>query len=216
MCFSAEVSAFTFLFGAISSIVLIYYGNPHYRTENTVFGILLIFIAGVQLVDFLVWIDLDNSKGINHLATLAAPLYIFGQPLVAYLVKVLYFKPDIFSIKNASLIVFALNLLYVLYLGRSYAAFLKSNIDTTGKEHGHLSWKWISFFSEKVEELFYPVLMAINIFYLTNFDYSLVVFLITYSLLLISRHHFSYNSGELWCFFGCSIPSFMSLVSYCI
>ena len=216
MCFSAEVSAFAFLFGAISSIILIYYGNPVYKSENTVFGILLIFIAGVQLIDFLVWIDLDNSKGINHIATLVAPLYILGQPLVAYLIKILYFKPDLFSMKNFSLLVFSLNLFYVLHLGISYRVFLESKTDTTEKEHGHLSWKWIGFFSEENSALFYPILMAINIFYLTKFNVSLVMFLITYSLFLISKYHFSYNPGELWCFFGCSIPFFMSLVSYYI
>jgi hypothetical protein len=216
MCFSAEVSAFTFLFGAVSSVLLIYYGNPIYRSENTVFGIILIFIAGVQLVDFFAWIDLDNSKGINNLATMIAPLYILSQPLVTYLVKILYFKPDLFSMKNSSLLILVLNLLYVLHLGTGYMEFLESKIHTTGKEHGHLSWKWTSFFSKENSAYFYPILTAINIFYLTKFKFSLLVFLITYSLLLISTNHFSYNPGELWCFFGCSIPFFLAVTSYYI
>jgi hypothetical protein len=59
-------------------------------------------------------------------------------------------------------------------------------------------------------------MLAINIFYLSNFTYSLIAFLVTYFFLYLSIIYFSYRIGELWCFFGSFIPIIMFILSYFI
>ena len=67
MCFNYKVSLFTFAIGTIFSILLIKYGNKKYMLENKITGIFLIFISLIQFMDFLFWIDLKNTIGINKL-----------------------------------------------------------------------------------------------------------------------------------------------------
>jgi hypothetical protein len=93
-----------------------------------------------------------------------------------------------------------------------YNHFLSTSSLVTGTSHGHLSWPWIKYANPWA----YLVLLAINIFYLTNFNYSFVVFLITYFFSILSVVFFSYNPGELWCFFGAFIPFLMFFASYFI
>jgi hypothetical protein len=44
---------------------------------------------------------------------------------------------------------------------------------------------------------------------LTNFNFSLLLFSVTYFFLILSKVYFQYNTGELWCFFGAFIPFIM-------
>lgn len=213
MCFNYKASLLTFLIGMIGSILLIKYGNPIYYKENIVSGIFLMFIAGIQLMDFLFWIDLDNKLGINKITTIIGPLYNVGQPLILYIIKLLYFKPkNILSMKNYNLPVFILNFFYFISLMVNYIYFLSSSTLITGTRKGHLSWQWIDYFNP----FFYLILLAINIFYLMDFQYSLILFLIIYILFILSVIYFSYNVGELWCFFGIFIPFIMLTGSYII
>jgi hypothetical protein len=93
-----------------------------------------------------------------------------------------------------------------------YSQFLKENKLTTGTSNGHLLWPWIKYSNPR----FYLIVMAINIFYLMTFNYAFTLFIIIYFFLLLSVVFFSYNTGELWCFFGAFIPFIIVLLSYYI
>lgn len=204
MCFSAKASLITFLLGTTFSILLIKYGNPTYKSDNYVFGIMLLFISSIQLMDFTFWIDLKNTMGLNKLATIIGPLLNVGQPTIMYIIKLLYFKPDVLSDVNFNWPVMVLNILYALYLLSMYFRFITTEKQlTTSTSHGHLAWPWLKY----ANPYFYLILFAINIFYLTNFNYSLGMFIITYFFLYLSYKWFPYSIGELWCFFGSFIPA---------
>lgn len=202
MCFSAKQSLTTFLIGTIGSILLIYYGNPIFKKENITFGIFLIFISAIQLMDFFFWIDIHNTIGINRISTIIGPLLNVGQPIILWAIKLWYFTPDIWSSSNLPITI--LNGLYIFILFFNYIKYIreKPNNLVTGINHGHLEWPWIKYSSRYL----YLIFLAINIFYLTDFWYSLYVFLITYFFLILSVKFFKYNVGELWCFFGSFIP----------
>jgi hypothetical protein len=211
MCFNYKVSLLTFFIGTVGSYILIKYGNIQFYKENMVYGIFLIFIAGIQFMDFLFWIDLDNKIGINKIVTIFGPLFNVGQPLILYIIKLIYFKEkDLLSFKNLPILI--LNLLYCIYLFTSYFKFLNESALVTKTNHGHLKWPWIDYYNPT----YYLILLGINIFYLMNFKYSLIFFIITYIFLILSCLFFSYNPGELWCFFGSFIPILMFLASYFI
>ena len=97
MCFNYQVSLLTFIFGTIFSILLYKYGNKKYDMENKTSAIFLIFISAIQLMDFLFWIDIKNKLGINKIITILGPFLNICQPIIFYLIKYIYFKPDILT-----------------------------------------------------------------------------------------------------------------------
>jgi hypothetical protein len=209
MCFNYKVSLLTFTIGTLFSILLINYGNKKYAIENKIAGIFFIFISAIQFMDFLFWIDLKNKLGINKITTILGPILNVCQPTILYLIKCYYLTPDIMTMQNYNFPVAVLNLLYFIFFIKNYSKFLTNEKLVTGTENGHLKWPWIKYFNS----LFYLILLAINIFYLFNFKFALVFFLITYFFLFISVKYFYYNAGELWCFFGSFIPLIMYFLS---
>jgi hypothetical protein len=203
---------FTFTLGTIFSILLINYGNKKYALENKIAGIFLIFISAIQFMDFLFWIDLKNQIGINKIATTLGPILNVCQPTILYLIKYYYLRPDVSVMQNFNLPIAILNLLYFIFFIKNYSKFLTNEKLVTGTENGHLKWPWIKYSNPS----FYLILFALNMFYLFNFKYALVFFVVTYFFLFISVKYFYYNSGELWCFFGSFIPLIMYFLSFYI
>ena len=210
MCFSANASILTFLIGIVGSLLLIYYANTKFKIENRIFGTFLIFISFIQLMDFVFWIDLQNKLGLNKVATIIGPILNTGQPIILWFIKLFYFKQNIFSLEN--IWITAINIAYLAKVIYNYTRFLQLDKLITGTCNGHLNWPWIKY----SDHWFYTILMAINIFYLTNFNYSFIVFCITYFFLIVSKIYFKYNVGELWCFFGAFIPFLITIVSFYI
>ena len=202
MCFNYQTSIITFLIGTVFSILLIKKGNKKYILENKSFGIFFIFISLIQLMDFLFWIDINNNYGINKITSIIGPILNVGQPIILYIIKLLVYKKTYKKLTNFDIIIFMFNLFYLIYLIKLYIKYLKENELITTEKNDHLSWPWIKY----VIPHFYLILLPINILYLSNFNYSLFVFIITYFFLIISASYFKYNIGELWCFFGSFIP----------
>lgn len=200
MCFSAKSSLSAFFLGIISSILLIYFGNKKYNKENTAFGIYFIYVSFMQLFDYLFWNDLDNKNKINEKVTLIAPLFIFYQPLVLFIIKSIIFKNIKFSLFSI------INFFYIISVYIDYTKFLKNEKNKiTNVKHNHLHWPW-----KKYQNLyFYFILLLLNVFYLTNFKYSFLIFLLGTFFILISNFYFNYSIGEVWCFFVVLIPLIM-------
>lgn len=212
MCFNYKVSLLTFFIGTVFSFLLFKYGNKKYRLENKVTGIFLIFISLIQLMDFLLWIDIKNKLGINKITTIIGPILNVCQPIILFLIKYFYYKPNIFALHNLNFSITVLNFFYLIYFINMYTNFLTSGNLITAVKNSHLSWPWIKYTNAS----FYLILFAINIFYLFNFKYALTLFIVTYLFLFISTKYFYYNAGELWCFFGSFIPLIMFFLSFYI
>ena len=208
MCYSTEVSISTFSLGVLFSLLLIVYGNPKYEKENMVAGIFLMFIAGIQFMEFLFWIDLHNKIGINKIATVVGSLFNVGQPLLIYIIKVLYLRP----VLQLDLVT-TLNIMYFIYLISVYITFItKEVLITSVIVYGHLRWSWLKY----ANPTFFLVMFSINTFYLTDFGYSFALFSITASLLLFAKIYFPHNIAELWCLLGSFVPAIMLPMSYYI
>jgi hypothetical protein len=210
MCFNYKVSLLTFTVGTIFSILLMIYGNQVYRLENKASGLFLIFISLIQFMDFLLWIDIDNKIGINKLTTIGGPILNVCQPTILYLIKLFYYKPNILSLQNYNLPIAVLNIVYFIYFITVYVRFLLKDKLVTSTQDGNLKWPWLKYTNPYP----YLVLFAINIFYLFNFTYSLVLFSVLYFFLYISKKYFKYSAGELWCFFGAFVPLIMFFLSF--
>jgi hypothetical protein len=211
MCFNDKTSIVTFLIGTGFSIILMNYGNIKYKKDNIVFGIFFIFISLIQFMDFLFWIDLQNKLGINYIVTLLGPLLNVGQPLILYVIKLLNFSIGK-KINKIDIFIALLNCLYLFYLIKMYSTFISKGKKITSVKYNHLNWPWLKYSNKS----YYLFMLTINIFYLSNFTYSFIVFLVTYFFLYLSIIYFSYRIGELWCFFGSFIPIIMFILSYFI
>ena len=209
MCFNYKVSLLTFVISFITSGLWIFYGNNKYHNENVVYGISFFFISIMQFFDFVFWVDLHNTYGINKIASIIAPIINAGAPTIFYLIKNLYYKPSFKSPTSIGFLI--INILYFINVIINYVKYLyNSKLVSSVDKNGHIKWSWLPYFNSKL----YVIMLALNMFYLTNFKYSLSVFLITYLFLYLSWKYFSYNVGELWCFFGSAIPSIMIILTY--
>ena len=194
MCFSAKASLSAFIIGLIGAALLISKGDRN----NISFGVFFIFISLIQLMDFAIWTDLSNKTGLNRLATIIGPLLNVGQPLIMYFIKILVFTPFIIQIDWF----FYLNAGYALYLVKMYYDFISNEKLVTNVEKGHLKWPWLKY----ANPAFYLIMFVLNAFYLTDFQFSLVVSIITGFFLFMSHSYFAYHVGEVWCYFGAFIP----------
>jgi hypothetical protein len=210
MCFNDKVSLFTFALGTTFSLLLIFKGNQKYKPENITSGIFFIFISLIQFMDFLFWIDLNNEMGINKITTILGPVLNAFQPVILYLIKVFYYKPDLISMKNFNLPFLIINTVYTLFFAKGYFNFLNTSKLTTGTSHGHLKWPWVEYFNPYL----YLIVLALNIFYMFDLKYATTLFTITYAFLGLSATYFNYNIGELWCFFGSFIPFIFYFLSF--
>ena len=212
MCFNYKVSLLTFSIGTIFSLLLFYYGNNKFNIENKVSGIFLIFISAIQFMDFLFWIDINNKLGINKITTVLGPFLNVCQPIILYVIKYIYYKPDIFTLTNYNLPVAIINLLYFLYFIVGYTKFIIHSKLVTQPVNGHLKWPWLKYSNP----YFYLILFAINIFYLFDLKYALLLFTTVYLFFFLSVKYFYYHIGEMWCFFGSFTPLILYFLSFYI
>jgi hypothetical protein len=161
-------------------------------------------------MEFLFWIDIKNEYGINKITTILGPLLNLCQPTILYLIKYFYYKPNIFTFQNFNLPIAILNLLYFLFFIIGYIKFLSIEKLITSVKNNHLEWPWLKYYNS----FYYLFLLVLNIFYLFDFNYALILTIITYTFLFISEKYFYYSIGQLWCFFGAFIPLIMYFVSF--
>ena len=164
---------------------------------------MFIFISIIQLIEYFLWIDIDNKYGINYLMTLISPLIspliVIIQPFILYVIKFIYFKPELLTSTN---LLFIANIIYFgIFLVNYITNFINKRL-ITKVENGHLYWP----IKNLMSSTFYLILLLVNIFYLTDFKYSLLVALFTYLFSILSYKYFGYHIIEMWCFFGAFLP----------
>lgn len=206
MCFNPKVSIITFIIGVISSLFLMNSNTNEYAVENKITGIFFIFIAMIQLMDFLFWIDINNKIGINKITTIIGPILNVCQPVILYLITKYYIDT---KENKYDLPVKILNIMYMIYFINIYYKFITTDSLITGTFEGHLQWPWLKY----KNAFLYLALLAVNIFFATKFKYSIILFSITYMTLILSKIYFSYHVGEMWCFFGAFIPIIIYIIS---
>ena len=204
MCVNAEVSLSSFIIGVISSICLIYYGNKKFKKENLSVGIFFIYISFIQLLEYFIWIDLDNKKGFNKIISLIFPVIIFIQPIVFYIIKSFIF--------NKTLLLINLLIIFYILLGiLKYKSYLTNKTLITTTKNKYLFWKW-----DKYGSYFYLIIFTIAVFLYSNFYYSLLLFILGGFSLFVSFKIFNINYSSLWCLISAYIPIYMLVCSYII
>jgi len=202
MCISAETSITTFAVSLIGSMSLIYYGNPKYKKENLIVGLFFMYVVLMQLLEYTMWIDLDNKRGWNRIASIVSPIFIILQPLFLLILKII-----IHGFENIRVI--GLNIAYLVYELYSMIPYYYKEKMITEERDGHLDWKWNKYFSR-----FFGVIMTINIFASSPFFYALLFFISGFSMFLFSYKLSLISHNSLWCWIVGFIPLIMLGGSY--
>jgi hypothetical protein len=200
MCINANVSIITFIISAISSIILIKYGLDKYKTENLIAGIFFIYISVMQLFEFFIWSDInDIIWGGNLIASQISSLFIFTQPIVLYIIKLIIIQPKQFNWAYA--IIELLFFIYVLYCFKNYILLEKQKSCYPDKTTGLLTWSWLNY----MDYIIYFSVFIFSIFIYIDFRYAIIASLWLFSILDLSYFIVPKHYGMLFCFIaGCS------------
>ena len=209
--FYSTVTSFSgILLGAITSFLLMYYGNKKYDRENKSFGLMIILNLIVQVLELFIWFDIKNEYYLNHFANLIGPLIIYLQSTFLFFIKLYYYGSDFGPL---SLIYFFLNSIYlvlVMFVFHLYVTKEKSFASQIfGKD---LIYKWLKDFDKNM----YVFIDTINIFFKSNFLYSLIVFIVLFVFASISNIVFHYPFGQIWSYYTDFIPSVILLLTHFI
>ena len=212
MCFSAQSSAYNFVLGIVGSFLLIKYGNKKYSENNLIYGYFFIYIVIMQLFDLIFWLNQNPNSKINNIFSHIAALFVYTQPTLLYLLKLLIKKPNFNN--NIDKFYLIINIFYLYLVYEYYGNFIRDKPIITLKKGNHLRWKW----TQNNSYLLYFILFALNIFYLvesmSDIKYSIIVFILIFGSLLISSKIFKGYVGELWCYIASGGPLIMLLLSY--
>ena len=196
MCYSKELSMNSFLFGMTTSLLLIIFGKKENLHTNLAIGLFFMFVSLMQLVEYLIWSDINCVNGMNKVGTKLGPILNHLQPIVFLILLNLFVKSK--NIIPTSIIV-VLNVVYCVYVFHKYSDFKKEC--TSVNTLGHLYWDWKQNFNY-ISYFFIMILNTIN--YTSPLINTTSIY--SYLLLIFSAFKFNQNIGEFWCLFVNSSP----------
>lgn len=195
MCINANISVITFVISVVSSLLLINYGLERYKKENMIAGLFFIYISFMQILEYFIWVDINDIKwGANNIASQISAIFIFTQPIVLYLLKLIVLQPPKFNWQYAG--VEFIFLLYVLYCYKNYIVFQKQKSCFPDKTTGLLYWSWLNY----IDYIIYFSVFVFSIFIYIDFRYAIICSLWLFSLIDLSYYMVPKYYGTLFCF----------------
>ena len=126
MCWSAEVSLHTFIFGVISAIIVY---SLNVVSVYTIFIFLL--FTSIQLLEYFAWTYIDNKKINEILSYIGAFLIIIQMIMVNYLLP---------NKKESRILLIAYSIFLILFI---LIELKNIKFKMTKGENGHLVWHWM-------------------------------------------------------------------------
>ena len=198
MCISAEASRNMFLGGVISSVLLMKFGIKKLESYNLFLVIVFLYVILMQVIDYLVWTDLDCKLGRNKIAGILGSFLNYSQPLFVLLIGYLILSKKINKGVLGLNIVYLVLFSYFLYNYYSKGEFC-SSVDP---DTGNLVWNWTQSNIIKVLALAYFIVLFTNLLSFSDNNYMLLVIaLIFIYVLMVMANIKNYKSiGNIWCF----------------
>ena len=198
MCYTKEASIKAFLVGIFSSLLLITFGKEKHKKINLAIGLFFIFVSFMQLLDYLIWIDLDCKKGTNKLAGYLGYLFNYFQPIVMLLLIIYIGNIN----DNIPKYIKNCNIIYVIIILVIYIKFIFSNKICSKNKNGRVSWSWYI----NILPILYLIILGINYSYIAKNKMIVISFIISLVFFLISKFNYKNHIGEFWCYFVNSAP----------
>ena len=188
MCWNAEISISTFVFG-VAAMVIAYIN----KTETLPWIMLYISVAAMQLLEFLIWRGWFDNKVLSMIGLMILML----QPVAAGLVIVN---------NSYKMIYYALYLVYVIIFLVHYSPF---DFSTVANKNGHLQWNWLKASPMHIAIWTSFILIAVALSDVSVFSKScIILFIIT----LTCISWYIYNKQGTWGSVYCSFINFMFVV----
>ena len=189
MCFSKNISLFTFLTGIIGGLLCYSTGIPEYK----IIGLLYAFVSLMQGIEYLLWIH-QTCDDYNRLLSTIGMILNHLQPVILCIL-LFYFKEKF----NKKIL-----LLLIIYLIVIIPYSLKFKNECTMKENTHLNWEWNHMDNAEITYAVFLITLIIFGLFIPNIGKS-------FSLITLISYFFSYfiykgTVGSMWCFFSAFIP----------
>lgn len=194
MCWNAEVSLNTFIFGIVSAIIVLILNKLKYHLV-----LILLSFTLIQLLEYFAWKNLNNKKVIRILSIIGIQI-IFIQLLLLN-----YYLPRTQKLKI--ILTSAVVITYILFLLFQFP-YVKLDMEKS-KINKHLIWHWLDLplFWLLIGFLFYLIPC-----YLTNniYVFTFGILTLTFSL----YNYYKYKTwGSMWCYISNSLWIFAIIIS---
>ena len=178
MCWNAEVSLNTFIFGLISAAIVLAINKNEIKLV-----LILLSVTSMQLLEYFVWRNINNKEVIKFLS-------LIGMGII--LLQLIFINS--FNLKGNERII----ILTLIFLSTLFALNHIINNDKLKMEkakNGHLMWHWT--------DIPLPLLIIILSVYLyagiRNKDILFIFTFITLSISLFSYYKYK-TWGSMWCY----------------
>jgi hypothetical protein len=205
MCWSLEISLFTFVLILSLSVIVYYRGNQNDKWLGSFF----MFVAFIQLFEALIWYSAsltnkDKAEMINHINTVLLFIFIGFQP---FILTVASLQEDYIRKKYLNLI-FLLMFLNVVFLIEWFSFFPSTKVTTDPNIcNNHLQWNWLP---PKWLCLCWVLLIVAPLLLLEGLYYKLISIMYLFGTLLVSMFFFKNTSASIFCwlsFLGIGVVS---------
>jgi len=172
MCWNAEVSLNTFIFGCISAIIVYKLG-----VINNIIILVVLSFTSIQLLEYFIWRNIDNIK-INEILS-EIGLFIIGIQLLL----LTYFS------KNRYIL-----LSYVIFVLLFIIIELKNiKFRSIRGENGSLRWLWL-------EPNIIWIIIFLTYYLITNLKIYRFLF-VSMTLITSLYYYYKYRTwGSIWCY----------------
>ena len=179
MCWNAEVSLKTFMYGLCSAVICAYLGTIRFDIVYITMS-----FTSIQLLEYFAWTYLDNKKVIYYLSIIGLLLIFLQLFLLSYTIKNPAYR------KHMLALLFGFIVLYGIYVLPTARFNMKKGIN------GHLEWEWFNW--PKIfmmVGLFFYIMPAVLDKYTLSAIFTIVT--VCYSL----YNYYQYKTwGTMWCY----------------
>jgi hypothetical protein len=198
MCYSAEVSLFSFAVGVGFSALLFFRRNPFHRLLGAFLG----FVSLMQFVEFLLWIH-PVCDAFNKSVSVAGMILNHSQPIVLALLTTLFYGKSV----GAVLAIVVAYTAAIIPYSMQFTTDLQCSTRQCGATDPHIVWNWNNLpYSQLVYSLFLAAFVGIALVGMPQREGRLFAAAAVVSYGLSSLIYERAVVGALWCFWTAFIP----------
>ena len=184
MCYNAEISLNTFIFGMICAIII-----WKMNMIEKISILLLISITAMQLLEYFTWKNINNENIIYYLSIIGLIIIFIQISLIIYSINNNIFLRIILYI----LLIFFV----ILYL---LTDFTEKKLRMYKGENGHLVWEWLDI---PVIWIIIGISFYIIPLYISSGIYNIRLISTIIILSLSLYYYYKYKTwATLWCYFS--------------
>ena len=207
MCYDSESSLKSFIIGLSSTIYLL---NSEDKINKTI-GIFFICVVSIQLLEYLMWIDL-KCENTNYYATLLIPIVLTLQVYSIIFTSYYYDTYKILSSEFLKDYISIITLLFLFYISYNFINSSKRKL-CSKKNDKYQAMNWDIEKASTYEKFLYYFIFIIGGFLLKDNVKSSIILVsgfLTFYFNLIENPNINFDHTGIhasrWCYFSAYVP----------